>query len=266
MPLSHIYKCKFVPNTDCIVGDVINYASKYEQQTLSSIMVCVNTVLHCRCVSSTHTHYKTCSFKSMWLFFSLLCILLVKDFGTSSCITLSSSHIVVTTVPYSYFVIPRYDNTTNRIVYSGLCFDIINYITNKYNLTYEVKQHHQYIWGMKLNNGEWNGMIGELVKGRSELAANDFTINYDRAEAVEFSAPYSNDAMILVLRHHHEEPFGVFQPLEQFVWICCVGTTTVVGIVFFNLMVNLNTMEGRMRRWNYSLCDCVFFAVTVQLN
>ena len=170
--------------------------------------------------------------------------------------------ITIATMPYSYFVLGQYDFKTNTTIYGGLCFDIINYITSKHNLTYDVKRHEHYSWGVQLSTGKWNGLIGEVISGEADMAANDFTISYERTKVVDFSSQFADDAVVLTMHHENKQPFGVFHPLESFVWICCLVTIVIVGLVVFVLVWNNKMSEVQS---NATLADCILLAARIQL-
>ncbi|CAL4165126.1 unnamed protein product, partial [Meganyctiphanes norvegica] len=47
-------------------------------------------------------------------------------------------------------------------------------------------------WG-SLENGSWNGMLGDIYRGEKDLAINYFTITAERAQDFDFSVPYYNE-------------------------------------------------------------------------
>ena len=50
-------------------------------------------------------------------------------------------------------------------------------------------------------NGEWNGMIGELIRNEGDLAIAPLTITSQRQQVVDFSKPFMNVGIsIMVLK------------------------------------------------------------------
>ena len=41
-----------------------------------------------------------------------------------------------------------------------------------------------------LENGSWNGMIGELMRGEAQIAVAPLTIGSERKKAVQFTEPF----------------------------------------------------------------------------
>ena len=44
-------------------------------------------------------------------------------------------------------------------------------------------------WGSQNEDGSWNGMVGMITRGESEIAVSDFFITADRHDFVDFSIP-----------------------------------------------------------------------------
>ena len=42
-------------------------------------------------------------------------------------------------------------------------------------------------WGTKQDNGEWNGMVGMILRGDVEIGVASFVATNERHEAVDFS-------------------------------------------------------------------------------
>lgn len=52
-------------------------------------------------------------------------------------------------------------NSTKQL--TGFCIDILIDLAERLNFTYEIELVKDKIFGKKNENGEWNGIIGELV-------------------------------------------------------------------------------------------------------
>ena len=52
-------------------------------------------------------------------------------------------------------------NSTDRLV--GFCIDILLDLADRLHFTYEIEIVKDRTFGKKNENGEWNGIIGELV-------------------------------------------------------------------------------------------------------
>lgn len=47
-------------------------------------------------------------------------------------------------------------------------------------------------WG-EIENGTWVGLLGEVYRGRKDLAINYFTITYERAQYFDYSISYHTE-------------------------------------------------------------------------
>lgn len=64
-------------------------------------------------------------------------------------------------------------------------------------------------------NGNWNGIIGELVRHEADLAVAGLTISLVRERAVEFSMPFMNLGISIMVYKQKEEVFLSFIPLHN---------------------------------------------------
>ena len=46
----------------------------------------------------------------------------------------------------------------------------------------------------------WNGMVGEVIDGKSDLIAAALTINNERAEWIEFSKPFKYQGLTILVK------------------------------------------------------------------
>lgn len=54
---------------------------------------------------------------------------------------------------------------TGNARYHGFCIDLLAKIAEMLNFKYEIREEE--IYGVKDDNGKWNGMIGQLISGVS---------------------------------------------------------------------------------------------------
>jgi len=67
------------------------------------------------------------------------------------------------------------------IRFEGYCKDLADLISRETNITFVIKPVKDGKYGSKSKaSGEWNGMIGELVRGEAEVAIAPLTINSQR--------------------------------------------------------------------------------------
>ena len=57
--------------------------------------------------------------------------------------------------------------------FEGFCVDMIKILAERCNFTYLLRQQAHKQYGAKRDNGSWDGMIGELIRGASILLTVD---------------------------------------------------------------------------------------------
>uniref|UniRef100_A0A8D3CS60 Glutamate receptor n=1 Tax=Scophthalmus maximus TaxID=52904 RepID=A0A8D3CS60_SCOMX len=86
------------------------------------------------------------------------------------------------------------DNSTSGGSYikqccKGFCIDILKKIARNVKFTYDLYLVTNGKHGKKINN-MWNGMVGEVVYKKAVMAVGSLTINEERSEAIDFSVPF----------------------------------------------------------------------------
>jgi len=82
---------------------------------------------------------------------------------------------------------------------------------------------------------EWNGLIGDVLKGRADLAIADLTITYDRKKVVDFTTPFMNLGIsILYVKPKPKTKylFSFLDPFKTDVWIY-----TGLAYIFISVLV-----------------------------
>ncbi|MEQ2190862.1 Glutamate receptor ionotropic, delta-1, partial [Xenoophorus captivus] len=92
-------------------------------------------------------------------------------------------------------------------------------------------------YGSQLPNGSWNGMIGDLINKRADLAVSAITITPERENVVDFSKRYLDYSVGILLRKPEEKIniFSLFAPFDLAVWACIAAAIPVVGVLIFLL-------------------------------
>ncbi|KAJ8360156.1 hypothetical protein SKAU_G00166810 [Synaphobranchus kaupii] len=121
--------------------------------------------------------------------------------------------------------------------YKGFSIDVLDALAKVLGFKYEIYQVPDNKYGTQLSNGSWNGMIGELIAKRADLAVSAITITPERENVVDFSKRYM-DYSVGILLHKPEEKiniFSLFAPFDLAVWACIAAAIPVVGVMIFVL-------------------------------
>lgn len=56
----------------------------------------------------------------------------------------------------------QFKNHNDR--YEGFCIDLLKHLSERIGFNYEIREVESRIYGADLGNGEWSGIIGELMQ------------------------------------------------------------------------------------------------------
>ncbi|XP_038053842.1 glutamate receptor ionotropic, kainate 2-like isoform X2 [Patiria miniata] len=127
------------------------------------------------------------------------------------------------------------DETVNGHKYSGFCIDMLELIADEMNAKYELYLVPDGNYGGKNEDGTWNGLIGEVYYGRADLAVAGMVINSDREEVVDFTKPYMNYGVGILMQKPQKKTnvFAFLEPLHIQVWGCVLASLFVVGVLIY---------------------------------
>ncbi|XP_022701514.1 glutamate receptor ionotropic, kainate 2-like [Varroa jacobsoni] len=157
-------------------------------------------------------------------------------------LSLLNKTLVVTTIlqpPYVMYKENWRDNgLTGNDKYEGYCIDLLDAIASSEhfdnNMKYVIREVADNSYGRKDADGRWNGMIGELLSGKADLAVADLTITFVREEAVDFTMPFMTLGISILYKKTAKPPPGLFSfldPLSLEVWIYMM--TAFLGVSLF---------------------------------
>ncbi|XP_046575050.1 glutamate receptor-like isoform X1 [Haliotis rubra] len=146
----------------------------------------------------------------------------------------------VTTIMVSPFVMKKkITNGEPQVSGNGLegfCIDLIRLVAKQANFDFAINIAHDY--GRKNETtGQWSGMVGELINRTRQIAVAPLTITEDRERVVDFSKPFMNTGISIMIKKPDKVKPGVFsfmEPLDRYVWLCiAVGFLSVSFVLFF---------------------------------
>ncbi|CAF3876963.1 unnamed protein product [Rotaria sordida] len=115
----------------------------------------------------------------------------------------------------------------------GFCVDLARAVfRDKLKLPYKFLIETNY--GNEIEKGVWNGMIGALVNRDADLAIASLTINGAREKAVDFSKPFIDLGISIMISKPEKQKPGVFSfmaPLSKGIWICVIVSYLLVSAI-----------------------------------
>ncbi|XP_036402753.1 glutamate receptor ionotropic, delta-1 [Megalops cyprinoides] len=130
--------------------------------------------------------------------------------------------------------------------YKGFSVDVLDALAKILGFKYEIYQVPDSKYGTQLPNGSWNGMIGELISKRADLAVSAITITPERENVVDFSKRYMDYSVGILLTKPEEKIniFSLFAPFDLAVWACIAAAIPVVGVLIF-VLKRMQTVPSR---------------------
>ncbi|XP_034948541.1 ionotropic receptor 25a-like [Chelonus insularis] len=129
----------------------------------------------------------------------------------------------VVTVEVPPFV--EYDPENDR--WFGYSIDLLDKISNILFFEYEIYAAPDGKFGaMNESDGTWNGMIGELIKKKADIAIGTLSVMAERENVVDFTVPYYDLVGLSILMYKPVPPTSLFKfltVLENEVWLCILG-------------------------------------------
>uniref|UniRef100_A0A1I8ABH5 Glutamate receptor n=1 Tax=Steinernema glaseri TaxID=37863 RepID=A0A1I8ABH5_9BILA len=136
-------------------------------------------------------------------------------------------HFRVTTImerPYVMLKNNHYELDQNA-QFEGFCIDLLAELSRDLGFTYTIHQVKDRNYGNDLGNGTWDGMIGEILRGEAEMAVAPLTVNFKRAEVVDFTKPFLSLGISILYKippDNQPDLFSFLNPLSLEIWICIV--------------------------------------------
>lgn len=134
------------------------------------------------------------------------------------------------------------DSSQNDHCCYGFCMDLLNRLADKVNFTFEVHLSEDGSYGsLRRVNGSdmkrWNGMVGEVIDGKSDLIVAALTINNERAEWIEFSKPFKYQGLtILVKKESSRNSLDSFlRPFQINLWLLVLLSVHIVAVILYLL-------------------------------
>ncbi|XP_046649597.1 glutamate receptor 1-like isoform X1 [Daphnia pulicaria] len=151
------------------------------------------------------------------------------------------TYIVTTYMEEPYMMMRKTEGgeeLTGNDQFEGYCKDMMDLIAAKLGINYELRKVKDHRYGNENPNvtGGWDGIIGELVRREADMSVAALTINSGRERVVDFSKPFMDLGISIMIKKPVKKFPGVFSfmdPLSKEVWMCMTFAYLGVSIVLF---------------------------------
>uniref|UniRef100_A0A8C2PQA3 Glutamate receptor n=1 Tax=Cyprinus carpio TaxID=7962 RepID=A0A8C2PQA3_CYPCA len=146
---------------------------------------------------------------------------------------------VVTTILESPYVMLKknHEQLVGNDKYEGYCVELAAEIAKHVGYSYRLEVVGDGKYGARDSETMmWNGMVGELVYGKADVAVAPLTITLVREEVIDFSKPFMSLGISIMIKKPTKSKPGVFSfldPLAYEIWMCIVFAYIGVSVVLF---------------------------------
>ncbi|XP_045489738.1 ionotropic receptor 25a [Pieris rapae] len=150
------------------------------------------------------------------------------------------------TYPAVPWTLPKLDPVTGdamfteegQPMYEGYCVDLIEKIAEEMGFDYEIITPRTGDFGKRLPNGTWDGVVGDLMTGETDIAISALTMTAEREEVIDFVAPYFEQTGILIVIRKPIRKTSLFKfmtVLRTEVWLSIVAALLLTGLMIWLL-------------------------------
>nr|ALM24945.1 ionotropic receptor 8a.1 [Athetis dissimilis] len=150
------------------------------------------------------------------------------------------------TAPAVPWTLPKLDPVTGdqmydeegQPLYEGYCIDLIARLAETMSFDYEIVSPKSGDFGKKLPNGTWDGIVGDLMRGETDIAISALTMTAEREEVIDFVAPYFEQTGILIVIRKPIRKTSLFKfmtVLRTEVWLSIVAALVLTGFMIWLL-------------------------------
>ncbi|GAA6097714.1 glutamate receptor 1a [Tachysurus ichikawai] len=148
------------------------------------------------------------------------------------------TYIVTTILESPYVMLKKnHDKLVGNDKYEGYCVELAAEIAKHVGYEYKLKIVSDGKYGARDPETKmWNGMVGELVYGKADVAVAPLTITLVREEVIDFSKPFMSLGISIMIKKPTKSKPGVFSfldPLAYEIWMCIVFAYIGVSVVLF---------------------------------
>ncbi|XP_028314719.1 glutamate receptor 1 isoform X1 [Gouania willdenowi] len=148
------------------------------------------------------------------------------------------TYIVTTILESPYVMLKKnHEMLTGNDKYEGYIVELAAEIAKHVSYQYKLKVVSDGKYGARDPETKmWNGMVGELVYGKADVAVAPLTITLVREEVIDFSKPFMSLGISIMIKKPTKSKPGVFSfldPLAYEIWMCIVFAYIGVSVVLF---------------------------------
>ncbi|XP_049296784.1 glutamate receptor ionotropic, delta-2 isoform X1 [Anopheles funestus] len=170
---------------------------------------------------------------------------------------LAGTTLRVTTLqdwPLSYTV-----KINGSYIGAGVAFDLLEFLMEKFNFTYELVMPEQNIVGS--SNDMAGSVLQLLANGSADMAVAFLPILADARKHIRYSTGLDEGEWIMIMVRPMESASGsgLLAPFNRDVWILILLSLLAVGPIIYGLLILRHRLTRDKEQIIYSLPHCVWF-------
>ncbi|KAM8927651.1 glutamate receptor U1-like [Pelodytes ibericus] len=119
----------------------------------------------------------------------------------------------------------------------GFCVDLLSELSKSLGFNYTMSAVKDGRYGAKDQDGNWNGMVGEIVRKEADLAVAPLTITSARENVISFTKPFMQTGISILLRKDAPSQsanlFGFLNPFSKETWIGIIIAYLITSLCLF---------------------------------
>uniref|UniRef100_A0A8D3AFE1 Glutamate receptor n=1 Tax=Scophthalmus maximus TaxID=52904 RepID=A0A8D3AFE1_SCOMX len=148
------------------------------------------------------------------------------------------TYVVTTILEAPYMMLKKnHEQFVGNERYEGYCAELAAEIAKHVGFNYRLELVGDGKYGARdAETKLWNGMVGELVYGKADVAVAPLTITLVREQVIDFTKPFMSLGISIMIKKPTKSKPGVFSfldPLAYEIWMCIVFAYIGVSVVLF---------------------------------
>lgn len=149
---------------------------------------------------------------------------------TAWLVTADAKELSITTIKQEPYTMSRGSEL------EGYCIDLISELSKKLGFKYKLHLVKDNRYGFMDSTGNWNGMIGEIIKGDADLAVAPLTLTAVREQFVDMTTPFMQTGIGFLIHKDlasEESSFSLLSPFSTDMWVGVLIAFLLTGLCIF---------------------------------
>ncbi|KPJ17158.1 Glutamate receptor, ionotropic kainate 2 [Papilio machaon] len=157
--------------------------------------------------------------------------------------------------------------------FKGYCIDLIEEIRQIVKFDYEITLSPDGNYGTMDENGNWNGIIKELIEKRADIGLTSLSVMAERENVVDFTVPYYDLVGITIMMKLPRTPTSLFKfltVLENDVWLSILAAYFFTSFLMwafdkwspYSYQNNREKYKDDDEKREFTLKECLWFCMT----